>query len=176
MNLLVWELTWCRRAWSLSERLGSICQVAVTSRQWHWSGHSHSFLSATLTHSQAEHSRVSPKPCSSCCWGQLVWNLMHVQFNQDPSHLRVLVAESKADLPWKSHQWLAVGPCLSNVTSQCFSFPNCETEVKLWGVVWQKTVQVWGTVTPSAPTTQNNPLNYIAFQGLVNIYIPTGTC
>lgn len=54
------------------------------------------------------HHTDTKKPCNSCCWGQLVWKLMHVQFSQEPS-LRVLVTENKAELPWKSDEWLALG-------------------------------------------------------------------
>lgn len=40
--------------------------------------------SPSLTQSQAKHMEVSPDTCSSCCWGDLVWNTMPVLL--EPKH------------------------------------------------------------------------------------------
>lgn len=108
-----------------------------------------SHLSLLCRHKAKHCMRASPKSCSSCCWGELVRNPMHVQFNQDHSHLRVLATKSQTEFPGKSRQLLVVGPWPRRVTSQCFSFPICKTWVKiLW---WCLTERYTSPFQPCCP-------------------------
>lgn len=178
MNLSVWELvqTNLNVVWEIRVHLPSHCDLwALTLDQLQ------SHLSPLCWHKAKHCMRASPKSCSSCCWGELVRNPMHVRFNQDHSHLRVLATKSQTEFPGKSCQLLIVGPWPRRVTSQCFSFPICKTWVKiLWWCLTERYTSPFQPCCPNKtekkkkPTNKNSSVTYMysAFQVLVSICKP----